>query len=567
MHLRNVSIIIGIFILLIASNRAYDQVKGNEQLNIIQLASYQNESSLLGLSVRVKLKVLLQGCYCIDDGQMSTLLNDGSYLLLTSPYCEDQRTVSTIPSNITDWVLVQLNSSVDGAPMASHSAFLRQDGFVVADDGTTNILVVAPPGNYYVAVVHRNHLTVMTSSAISLNSDTAVLYDFTTGADKCYGVYGMAELEPGVWGMWAGDINHDGIVTTRDYKIWFESYRVGLTGYQSSDVDRNGIVDNQDYLMWLGNARKGATSTVRRVGDEPVMCLSADSLDFGLVYVGGISDRILTITNTGTAVLLVNNMNTTEPAFSIVGSTNFSIAPGGNHDVTIRFTPTSANQYSASISVNNNSAENSVDVSLNAEGTTTITDIDGNIYEIIRIGSQWWMAENLRVARYRNGDAIPNVADANAWPNLTTGAYCNYDNSETNFVTYGRLYNWYAANDSRGIAPAGWHIPSDAEWQTLTDYLGGNDIAGGKMKEAGTMHWIAPNIGATNESGFSGLPGGSRTPSQIGYRYIGSLAHFWSLTEVSGDNVLYRPLASENTYAGANTVAKQYGFSIRCIKD
>ena len=159
-----------------------------------------------------------------------------------------------------------------------------------------------------------------------------------------------------------------------------------------------------------------------------------------------------------------------------------------------------------------------------------MTDIDGNTYQTVKIGNQWWIAENLNVTHYQNGDAIPNVTDSAAWWGLTSGAYCNYNNDAANVAVYGRLYNWYAVHDSRNIAPAGWHVPSDAEWQTLVDYLGGDPVAGGKMKEAGTTHWISPNTGATNESGFSGLPGGYRHTD--GYYYdISYSASFWTFTE------------------------------------
>jgi hypothetical protein len=117
-----------------------------------------------------------------------------------------------------------------------------------------------------------------------------------------------------------------------------------------------------------------------------------------------------------------------------------------------------------------------------------VVDIDGNAYHTVTIGNQVWMVENLKVTHYRNGDAIPNVTDGTAWLDLTTGAYCEYDNDVNNVATYGRLYNWYSVNDSRNIAPAGCHVPSDDDWQTLVDYLGGDAVAGGKMKEIGSTH-------------------------------------------------------------------------------
>ncbi len=198
--------------------------------------------------------------------------------------------------------------------------------------------------------------------------------------------------------------------------------------------------------------------------------------------------------------------------------------------------------------------------------TGTVTDIDGNTYQTVKIGDQWWMAENLKVTHYRNGDPIPNVTGDTEWKYLTTGAYCNYDNDANNATTYGRLYNWYAVNDSRNIAPTGWHVPSDAEWQTLLNYLGGSSTAGGKLKETGTSHWNSPNTGATNESGFSALPGGCRVRNG-GYTNMGDYANFWSSTECSSASGWPRALSY-----GSSGVRRQYpdgqvGFSIRCMRD
>ncbi len=198
--------------------------------------------------------------------------------------------------------------------------------------------------------------------------------------------------------------------------------------------------------------------------------------------------------------------------------------------------------------------------------TGTVIDIDGNSYQTMKIGDQWWMAENLRVTHYRNSVAIPNVTDNNTWGGLTTGAYCNSSNDETRVATYGRLYNWFAVDDNRKLAPAGWHIASDAELQTLIDYLGGDAIAGGKMKEAGTAHWQSPNIGATNESGFSALPGGIRI--HLGYSAgPGYHALFWSLTASDSDNAWSRELAYDFSNAMRQYDPKTCGFSVRCVRD
>jgi len=203
---------------------------------------------------------------------------------------------------------------------------------------------------------------------------------------------------------------------------------------------------------------------------------------------------------------------------------------------------------------------------LTANETGTLTDIDGNIYQTVKIGNQWWMAENLRVTRYQNGDSIPNVTNSSNWYSLSTGAYCAYDNNNNNVSTYGLLYNWSAADDSRNIAPAGWHVPSDAEWQTLMVYLGGSSIAGGKMKEPGYAHWISPNNDATNSSGFTALPGGSRYPGGS-FLLLGSSANFWSSTEYGSNDAWRYALSYGNSELHRFDVSKGFGYSVRLVKD
>ena len=161
----------------------------------------------------------------------------------------------------------------------------------------------------------------------------------------------------------------------------------------------------------------------------------------------------------------------------------------------------------------------------------------------VSICDQVWMKKNLDVDHYRNGDPIPQVTDPTQWANLTTGAWCYYNNDPANRTTYGKIYNWYAVNDSRGLAPVGWHIPTDAEWTELENCLGGESVAGGKMKETGTTHWLSPNTGATNESGFTALPGGSRSYMNGLYYEIGQSGAWWSSTEFTpfayGRDIVY----------------------------
>jgi uncharacterized protein (TIGR02145 family) len=174
------------------------------------------------------------------------------------------------------------------------------------------------------------------------------------------------------------------------------------------------------------------------------------------------------------------------------------------------------------------------------------------------------MAENLRVKHYNNGDAIPIIVVDTAWAILTTGAYCWYNNNQTTNGKYGILYNWYTVDDSRGICPIGWHVPSDPEWTTLTTYLG-PDIAGGKMKSISSL-WFSPNVDATNNSGFSALPGGLRGTAGSFYN-LGILGHWWSSTESSGSYVWNRYMVYDDAHVYRGNVDKTFGISLRCLKD
>jgi len=195
----------------------------------------------------------------------------------------------------------------------------------------------------------------------------------------------------------------------------------------------------------------------------------------------------------------------------------------------------------------------------------TVTDIDGNTYKTIKIDDQWWMAENLKVTHYNNENEIPTGYSDSEWKNLSTGAYAVYDDAPSNADIYGNLYNWYTVDDSRGVCPAGWHVPSDDEYTVLTDYLGGS--AGGKMKEAGLDHWNSPNTGATNESGFTGLPAGYRCKLDGSYINMGNLGYFWASTD-NNSGAWKRQLKYDNSTVNRSSGAnKRNGFSIRCLKD
>jgi len=212
---------------------------------------------------------------------------------------------------------------------------------------------------------------------------------------------------------------------------------------------------------------------------------------------------------------------------------------------------------------NNTTAEFNPDISYGS-----ITDQDGNVYKTVTIGAQTWMAENLRTTKYKDGSAIPLISDDSTWDVLTSAGYCNYNNTtdKKSISTYGCLYNWYAVNTGK-LAPTGWHIPTDDEWTELLNYLVGDSIAGGKLKENTTKHWESPNSGATNVSGFTALPAGYRGAYGDFYA-LGTGGYWWSYSGLDSSYAWYRYMGYdyENVNRG-NYVGKQRGFSIRCIKD
>jgi len=202
---------------------------------------------------------------------------------------------------------------------------------------------------------------------------------------------------------------------------------------------------------------------------------------------------------------------------------------------------------------------------------STISDIDGNIYQTVQIGNQIWMKENLKTTHFANSDAIPEGTGAgDISGEIDPEFWFAYNDDLINVSTYGRLYTWYTVIDSRNICPDGWHVPTDAEWTILTNYLGGESVAGGMLKETTTMHWNSPNLGASNAAGFKALPGGYRDYDGSYYN-IGYNGYWWSTTKWSESelsiNALYRRMNYDGRHVDGGGNHKQRGFSVRCLMD
>ena len=195
----------------------------------------------------------------------------------------------------------------------------------------------------------------------------------------------------------------------------------------------------------------------------------------------------------------------------------------------------------------------------------TVIDIDSNAYHTVSIGTQVWMIENLKVTKFRDGSPIPLIITSEEWIYMTTTGYCWYKNDSSLKDTYGALYNWATVATGK-LCPSGWHVPTDSEWNTLITYLGGEDKAGNKLKESDTDHWVVPNEGSTNESGFTALPGGDRSAngSFSGLSFYGT---WWSSSENGNYDAWYQLLYSSSNFSFRTDTKKRNGLSVRCLRD
>lgn len=198
----------------------------------------------------------------------------------------------------------------------------------------------------------------------------------------------------------------------------------------------------------------------------------------------------------------------------------------------------------------------------------TVSDREGNVYKTVVIGTQTWMAENLKTTLYQNGDPIGTTSTVNL--DISTESLPKYqwayDGNESNISTYGRLYTWHVATDSRKLCPAGWHLPTDAEWTTLTTFLGGESAAGGKLKETATTHWLTPNADATNDTKYTALPGGYRNQTGV-FTGMGNYGFWWSSTSNTTISAWNRSMSYGGSAVSRDPSFDRFGLSVRCLKD
>jgi uncharacterized protein (TIGR02145 family) len=318
---------------------------------------------------------------------------------------------------------------------------------------------------------------------------------------------------------------------------------IDCASIQLTGLLKKGEVANSVSFELFYKGGNGETFSSQSINSTGVIGLTA-KLSSGVLE-NGVGSVIYSVTGTPTSS----------------GPANFAIALGGeNCTVTVN-----VEDVSQSSGINFTSNGSPVGVFQN-----NVLDVDGNTYKTVKIGTQVWMAENLKTSKYSDGSTIPKITDDTEWQNNTTGAWAYFNNDATNNVKYGKLYNWYAvsktSNGNKNVCPTGWHVPTDIEWMVLKGYLGGHFIAGGKLKEVGTTSWYSPNKDATNVSLFTGLPCGSR--SKLGfYGGIGSDGFWWSSSENSTSDAWFSNLYYDGGDASWDYSDKGYGFSVRCLRD
>ena len=260
-----------------------------------------------------------------------------------------------------------------------------------------------------------------------------------------------------------------------------------------------------------------------------------------------------------------NNTTMNGTGIGVYSGTLQNLAPSTTYYVRASATNSVGTSYGSELNFTTDSLPG-----LRCPGTPTVIDIDGNLYYTVQIGIQCWMQSNLKVTKYRNGDNIPTGLSPLDWQNTTLGAYAIYNNDPVNDGLYGKLYNHYAVNDSRGLCPTGWHVPSDGEWSTLENHLGGSVVAGALLKSILTQPasggWNPPNAGATNSTGFTGFPGGHRDNGG-GYNYFVFNGYWWSSTDAGSEYAWFRHLYYDFAYMSRYTSGQRYGFSVRCLKN
>jgi uncharacterized protein (TIGR02145 family) len=423
---------------------------------------------------------------------------------------------------------------------------------------TSSLSGLTPNTPYYIRAYATNSVGTAYGNEINFSTDVTVPDAPTIGTATAGNAQSTVTFTP--------PVSNNGSAIT-GYTV--TSSPDGITGTGSvSPITVTGLANGTAYTFTVTATNAIGTSSVSAASNSVTPSTVPGAPTIGTATKG---NALATITFTAPA----SNGGSAITGYTVTSSPGSKTGTGTTSPITVTGL-TNGTTYTFTVkatNINGNSAASSASNSVMP--SVPVYDIDGNVYNTVTIGTQTWMVENLKTTKYNDGTAIPNITVDALWA-VFTGAYCDYSNTPANSITYGRLYNWYAvdnnvatkvaSNGGKNVCPSGWHVPSDAEWTTLTTFLGGESVAGGKLKETGTTHWWTPNTGATNETGFTALAGGYRSNngSFLNIRMDGI---WWCSTEYDLTYAYYRYMRYNYSSVARGSSFKQAGWSVRCLKD
>jgi uncharacterized protein (TIGR02145 family) len=480
-------------------------------------------------------------------------------------------TPSTVPSAPTSVVATAGNSSASVAFVApTNNGGSALTGYTVTSNpngitafGSTSPINVTGLTNgtaYTFTVVATNSVGSSVASSASTAVTPATVPSAPTAAVATAGNSSASVA-------FVAPTNNGGSAIT-GYTVTSNPGNISVSG-TTSPINLTGLTNGTSYTFTVvaTNAVGSSVASSASTAVTPATVPSAPTAAVATAGNSSASVAFVAPTNNGGSAITGYTVTSSPSNISVSGTTSPINVTGLTNGTSYTFTVVATNSVGSSVA----STVSSAVIPFFLCGTNTVSDIDGNAYNTVLIGTQCWTKENLKTSRYRNGGLIPNVTDGTAWINLTTGAWSYYNNDVSNNAIYGKLYNWYTTLGDT-LCPTGWGVPTDAEWTILTTYLGGESVAGGKMKSVGTAYWNTPNTGATNESGFSALPGGYR--NNFGGSFSGSFsniridAFFWSATENVSSHAWLRNLFNDYGDVDRNhDFNKSVGASVRCLRD
>lgn len=461
--------------------------------------------------------------------------------------------VVTNLTNNTDWGMYAISSWCSYNNDAANDVNGKLYNWYVASDNRN----IAPLGWHVASDVEWTALTTSLGGETMAGAklkETGVSHWTTTNT--------FATNESGFTALPAGNRLTSGLFENlSNNSYWWSSTESTSTIGWYRYITKSATTVTRDY------SNKNAGFSIRCVKDAdlPTLTTSAPNSITNTTAIGGgniSSDGGAPITTRGvcwsttTNPTIANNKSANGTGTGTFTSPIAGLNLNTTYYVRAYATNSSGTAYGAQVTFNSQSFE-----------ALTVTDADGNLYHTITIGNQVWMVENLKTTKYRNGDPITNITDNTSWVYTYSGAYCWYNNDIVNKEIYGAMYNGYTVQDTRNIAPVGWHVPYLDEWTALSTYLGGDVLSGAKMKESGFTHWITPNASATNESGFTALPAGARNKDTGAFTNLGYNCFFWNKNPGDAYSTKQSVLYYDRTNFGPSVCSNNYGESIRCIKN